>query len=86
MDLLTFIVLIPATGYDSRKICESLEARVFTDIRYSGEIAAAIKKEYDVEADVWPITDFMDEFNNENIEQSDYFMSYVFSSKKPLHL
>ena len=82
----TFIVLIPVSSLESpRNACEQIEGTKFyneegltpDDILNKLMVELGISTPHNIE--VWSISDFMDEFNNENIDINNYFMSYVYS-------
>ena len=92
MKNITFIVLFQISDTtDSGKLAESIENSHFEittnavdESIYASKIREEIIKELDLRfdydkqmIDVYPITDFMDAFNNEEINDSLYFMSYV---------
>ncbi len=85
----TFVVLIPVVDSvsDPRESCEMIENTNF-DIGGSVQATASdvlgrvmfelgIKKSHNIEVE--PITDFMDRFNDQEIEAENYFMSYVYA-------
>lgn len=84
----TFIVLIPVSYYDARKACETIENTHFKikpkDDGYQKLTAHKVLLEIDKVVDtgsimieVYTLTDFMDSFNDEEINADNYFMSYV---------
>ena len=66
----TKIVLIPVTNIDARAICEANENWLFETIE-------AIQERFGSDAIIQDITDFMDDFNNQELDESKYFMSYA---------
>ena len=87
----TFIVLFSVNHYSSRKNSELIENRsinintnIIDEYLISENIFDTITRELnltDNEKDltrVIPITDFMDMFNNEEINPDNYFMSYIY--------
>lgn len=79
MDILTFIVLIPIIYNDAREISERISERKFATGTRAVDIHLTLKEEFNIEAEVYSMSGFMDDFNDEQIEQSDYFLTYVFS-------
>ena len=83
----TFIVLIPVSGSlaSPRKACERIESTKFyneegltpNNILNKVMFELGISTPHNIE--VWGISDFMDEVNNENIDLDKYFISYVYS-------
>ena len=80
----TFVVLIPVSDslVDPRKACEQIEDMKFemqTPNAYN--VLKKLMFEFGVSdshnIEVEPITDFMDRFNNEELNPDNYFMSYV---------
>jgi len=94
MKMKTFIVLFNVDYIsDSRRLAESIENQHFEVENQSNcetisalSIREAIIKELGlVDGDkefvsVYPLTDFMDDFNNEDLNADLYFMSYVTGS------
>lgn len=89
----TFIILIPLANFiDARKICEEIENSHFeVESKTNCETVTAynVKTEIyniinykGVQIEVYPITDFMDDFNNQEIYADNYFMSYVTATIK----
>ena len=84
----TFIVLFGVEIHDARKLAENIENFRF-EIGGSVQATANDVRNYIVNEQivicehdkryvhVYPITDFMDAFNNEEINDNNYFMSYV---------
>lgn len=85
----TFIVLIPIDNSltEPRKACEMIENTKFnvggcaqaTAINVLKKIIFELGVEDSHNIEVQPITDFMDRFNNEELNPDDYFMSYVYA-------
>jgi len=89
-----FVVLFSVGhSFDGRPLAESIENHHFEVENQSNcEFASALKirgaiiKELDLSEEdeefvmVYPITDFMDEFNNQEINTDSYFMGYVTGS------
>jgi len=87
----TFIVLFNVDYiYDSRRLAESIENQHFEIEKQSNcetvsalKIREAIINKLEIEDEnkefvsVYPLTDFMDDFNNEDLNADLYFMSYV---------
>ena len=87
----TFIVLFDVEHtFDGRPLAESIEGENFEFVNQSNcetisamEIRDKIIKRLELDEEdkehvsVYPITDFMDEFNNEDIDNGSYFMGYV---------
>lgn len=79
------MVLIPVTGSigEPRVACEGIENMTFTvEGKPSGsKVLNAIMYELGIDSshniEVYPMTDFMDAFNDEVIKDSNYFISYV---------
>lgn len=89
----TFIVLIPLeNNRNARAQCEDIENSHFeVESKTNCETVTAynVKTEIDniindkkVQVEVYPITDFMDDFNNQEIYADNYFMSYVTATIK----
>lgn len=89
----TFIILIPLANFTgARKVCEDIENSFFeVESKTNCETVSAynVKTEIDniindeeVQVEVYPITDFMDAFNNQEIDADNYFMSYVSATIK----
>jgi hypothetical protein len=90
----TFIVLFDVGHtFDARPLAESIEGENFeVDNQSNCETVSSLRireqiikrLELDEEdhehVSVYPITDFMDEFNNEDIDADSYFMGYVTGS------
>jgi len=84
----TFIVLIPVDNSitDPRKACEMIENMKYNkegSIQYTtNDILTKIMFELGIDnphnIEVEPITDFMDRFNDEQLNADDYFISYVY--------
>ena len=85
----TFIVLIPVENslIEPRKACEIIEGTRF-DVNGSAQATAldvlnkimlelGVKDSHNIEVE--PITEFMDRFNDEELNMDDYFMSYVYA-------
>tara|TARA_R110000822_G_scaffold32188_1_gene92640 strand:+ start:1057 stop:1326 length:270 start_codon:yes stop_codon:yes gene_type:complete len=87
----TFVVLIPVDDSltEPRKACEMIENTKFNVEDFISETITAkhvLKKvmlelgiETDHNIEVEPITDFMDRFNNEELNVDNYFMSYIYA-------
>lgn len=84
----TYIVLIPLEeNNDARKQCELIENHTFdtnanlNSIEVRKEIIKLINDNtYDLsQIEVEPITDFMERFNDEELNPDNYFMSYVYA-------
>lgn len=84
----TFIILIAvADNNDARKQCEAIENSIFHAFGkypdsnvHAKMIHKALKMKFeldDAEIIVYPISDFMDACNNDDITTENYFMSYV---------
>lgn len=80
----TFIVLLDLDMFvDARRVCESIEDFTFKlDNITSTNIAKKVKHEMGIEENhegvyVYPITDFMDDYNDEHINEAGTFMTYV---------
>ena len=73
----TFILLASISDeHNERKLCESIESSVYETV---SEMEKSVWEHFGGEyVGISEISDFMDDFNNEDIEQSLYFMSYVF--------
>lgn len=82
----TFIVLMSIEYDRARKDCELIVNSVYSNedgtpirahqVRDLVIIETGVKEEF---LEVEPITDFMDRFNNEEINPDNYFMTYVYS-------
>lgn len=85
----TFVVLIPFDNSltDPRKACEMIENTKFniggsiqaTAIDVLNKIIFELGVEDSHNIEVEPITDFMDRFNDEELNVDNYFMSYVYA-------
>lgn len=85
----TFIVLIPVDNSltEPIKACEMIENRKFniggsvqaTAIDVLNKIMFELGIEDSHNIEVEPITDFMDRFNDEELNTDNYFMSYVYA-------
>lgn len=85
----TFVVLIPVVDSltEPRKACEMIENTKFniggsvqaTAIDVLNKIVFELGIEDSHNIEVEPITDFMDRFNDEEINADNYFMSYVYA-------
>ena len=85
----TFVVLIPVNDSltKPRKACEMIENTKFNiggvveatsiDVRNKIMFELGIEDSHNIEVE--PITDFMDRFNDEELNVDDYFMSYVYA-------
>ena len=85
----TFVVLIPVNNSltEPRKACEMIENTKFniggsvqaTSIDVLKKIMLELGVEDSHNIEVEPITDFMDRFNDEELNVDDYFVSYVYA-------
>ena len=85
----TFVVLIPVDNSltEPRKACEMIENTKFniggsvqaTAIDVLNKIMVELGVEDSHNIEVEPITDFMDRFNDEELNVDNYFMSYVYA-------
>tara|TARA_R110002110_G_scaffold163400_4_gene363193 strand:+ start:466 stop:732 length:267 start_codon:yes stop_codon:yes gene_type:complete len=86
----TYIVLIDVDGFDeSRKLCENLENTKFNiggsvqataiDVLINVIQKLGITTELSKFIEVEPISDFMDRVNDEQFNDTQYFMSYVYA-------
>lgn len=85
----TFVVLIPVDNSltEPRKACEIIENTKFnivgsvqaTAIDVLNKIMFELGVEDSHNIEVEPITDFMDRFNDEELNADNYFMSYVYA-------
>ena len=80
----TFIVLIPInSSLDSRNACEAIENMVLygqkSTLDVLRELRRRLNTDHSSDIGVEPITDFMDRFNDEEINPDDYFLSYVYT-------
>lgn len=85
----TFVVLIPINNSltEPRKTCEMIENTKFniggtvqaTSIDVLNKIMFELGVENSHNIEVEPITDFMDRFNDEELNVDNYFMSYVYA-------
>jgi hypothetical protein len=85
----TFVVLIPVDNSleEPRKACEMIENTKFniggsvqaTSVDVLNKIMFELGVEDSHNIEVEPITDFMDRFNNEELNVDHYFMSYVYA-------
>ena len=87
--MITFIVLIPVNDSltEPRKACEMIENTKFnidgsiqatsSDVLNKVMFELGIEDSHNIEVE--PITDFMDRFNDEDLNTEDYFISYVYA-------
>jgi len=85
----TFVVLVPIVNSltEPRKACEMIENTKFniggsvqaTSIDVLNKIMFELGIEDSHNIEVEPITDFMDRFNDEDLNADNYFMSYVYA-------
>ena len=85
----TFVVLIPVEGslVKPRNTCEFLEGTKFsiggsvqatsTDVLNKVMFELGIDDSDGIEVE--PLSDFMDRFNDQDLNPDDYFMSYVYA-------
>lgn len=85
----TFVILIAVKYNNSRKVCENIENSKyeFSDKPNLTVVRDKILKEVDDEEltnhlSVYPITDFMDDCNDQMINLENYFISYVYADQK----
>ena len=69
----TCIILIPVENSNARKICERIEATIVNE-----DVDNEINDLNDVEYDMYPISDFMDLSNNQDINLENYFITYIY--------
>jgi len=82
----TFVILIPIEVDNARKICEAIENNHlvipnFNKTVYFHDKMWMVLCELGIEetgAIAYPITNFMDIFNDEEMNANNYFMSYVY--------
>ena len=79
----TYIVLIRVKdSSDARKICEMIEGTTYTNIPNDLVLCDRLSKVEEIGDNlpfsIWELSNFMDEFNNQDIEESEFFMSYVY--------
>jgi hypothetical protein len=69
----TIVVLIPVDGLSDnpRQICEQIENSVVNE-DISNEI-----KDFPADAETYPISEFMELCNDEEINLNNYFISYI---------
>ena len=85
----TFVVLIPVENSltEPRKACEMIENKKFnisgpvkpTAINVLNKVVFELGLEHYHNIEVEPITDFMDRFNDEELNVDNYFISYVYA-------
>jgi hypothetical protein len=86
----TYIVLIDVDGFnEARKLCENLENTKFNiggsvqataiDVLINVIQKLGITTELSKFIEVEPISDFMDRVNDEQFNDTQYFMSYVYA-------
>jgi dTDP-D-glucose 4,6-dehydratase len=86
----TYIVLIDVDGFnEARKLCENLENTKFNiggsvqataiDVLMNVIQKLGITTELSKFIEVEPISDFMDRVNDEQFNDTQYFMSYVYA-------
>lgn len=85
-----FIILIPVENSlsEPRLSCEQIENTVFNigDVEPTSMVVLEkVMHELGVNdrnnIEVWALTDFMDWFNDEQLNPDDYFMTYVYTDK-----
>lgn len=88
MDKEIVIVLINVNatgscGESARDICERIEGQHIVDFDNHYELSQLSDEETDGEDvyQIWPLTDFMDECNDENINLNNWFMTWVYTTK-----
>lgn len=78
----TTIVLINVNCVNARKVCELIENQVIDDFDNNCDLAELHLDNNDEEQEqelyiIYPLTDFMDAFNNEEINEKQWFITYV---------
>ena len=68
----TFFILIPVENSEARKICERIEATIVEE-----DVDAEINELSDVDYEMYPISDYMDMVNNEELNHDNYFITYI---------
>ena len=75
MEAFIILTAIGGENFSERKECELIENSIYETI---SQMKKCVHEFFSCEVSIYPITDFMDAFNDEEIEQSEWFMSYVF--------
>ena len=75
MEAFIILTAIGGENFSERKECELIENSIYETI---SQMKKCVREFFSCEVSIYPITDFMDAFNDEEIEQSEWFMSYVF--------
>lgn len=75
-------------GESARDICERVEGRFIEDFDNDTDFANLSFSEEDIDSIansstymVWPLTDFMDSCNDEEINLNNWFMTWVYTTK-----
>ena len=79
-----YIVLIAVKYFNARRACEYMEATIIEDTETALHVRNYLCEKHEVPLDlmeVEPITDFMDRLNNQEFQEKDYFMSYVYGEE-----
>lgn len=77
----TIIVLISVDYHNARKLCEYIEDQQIEDFENSVEFAEINQIQIEEKRELYityPLTDFMDACNNEEINLNNWFISYVY--------
>jgi hypothetical protein len=67
---LHIIAINASSDNNPRKLLEQLEGQTFKNI-------VKLRKELPKDASVYPITEFMDDFNNDEVNSIEFFIGYV---------
>ena len=79
----TFIVLIPVVYFDSRKTCEAIENQTYKDVpallkEVHEKLERGGKEGKDEDVLVYELSEFMDEVNNQELDNlGNYFIGYA---------
>ena len=69
----THFILIPVEESNARKICERIEATIVEE-----DVDNEINDLSDVSYEMYPISDYMDMLNNQEINIENYFVTYIY--------
>ncbi|NDV64007.1 hypothetical protein [Bacteroides sp. 224] len=77
---------VGSCGESARKVCERIEGELIDDFDNHAELSSLSFHEDDVDSIanfpeymIYSLTDFMDEFNNEEINESNWFITWVYT-------
>lgn len=84
--IIIVLINVKATGScgeSARKICERIEGEIIDDFDNHFELSNLSDEETDGEEayQTWPLTDFMDACNDEEVNLNNWFMTWVYIPK-----